>query len=60
MSIQKALEGNQSVVTYEVILATQSLVNKHGQELHEPAWDLIFTILLNIIKQLGLNFFYIC
>ncbi|XP_077299280.1 TSC complex subunit tuberin isoform X2 [Arctopsyche grandis] len=51
-SFLKALEGNQSVVTYEVILATQSLVNKHGQELHEPAWDLIFTILLNIIKQL--------
>lgn len=59
----QALEGNQSVVTYEVILAMQSLVHKHGQELHEPAWDLIFNILLTIINQLGLlniHTLYIC
>ncbi|GBP30758.1 Tuberin [Eumeta japonica] len=41
----------QQVVTYEVLLAVQSLITKFGQELHEPAWDIVFEILHTIIDQ---------
>ena len=39
-------------MAYEVILAIQSLINKHGKDLHEAAWDLIFKIMLTVTKQL--------
>jgi hypothetical protein len=50
----QALERNHSVVTYEVMLSIQRLVNKYGVELQDPAWDLVLSIAEAIIKYIGL------
>lgn len=54
-SFLRALESNHSVVTYEVMLSIQRLVNKYGVELQEPAWDLVLSILEAIVKYTEIN-----
>lgn len=52
----QALKSNHSVVTYEVMLSIQRLVNKYGLELQDPAWDLVLSIIEAIIGYIGLLF----
>ncbi|CAG9092834.1 unnamed protein product [Plutella xylostella] len=47
----QALSSNQPVVTYEVVLAVESLARRAALELHEPAWDALLQILSIIIQQ---------
>ncbi|XP_063895577.1 tuberin isoform X4 [Helicoverpa armigera] len=47
----KALEGNQPVVTYEVVLSVQSVVSRVPLELCEPAWDVLLAILRVVLQQ---------
>ncbi|KAM3956957.1 LOW QUALITY PROTEIN: TSC complex subunit tuberin [Aphomia sociella] len=47
----KALSGNHPVVTYEVVLAVQSLVSRCATELSEPTWDVLLQIIRTIIDQ---------
>ncbi|XP_047024247.1 tuberin isoform X12 [Helicoverpa zea] len=47
----KALEGNQPVVTYEVVLSVQSVVSRVPLELCEPAWDVLLSILRAVLQQ---------
>ncbi|KAJ9583770.1 hypothetical protein L9F63_021894, partial [Diploptera punctata] len=54
-SFLRALESNQSVVTYEVMLSIQRLVTKYGLELQDPAWDLILSIIEAIVKYTETN-----
>ncbi|KAF5285874.1 hypothetical protein FQA39_LY04335 [Lamprigera yunnana] len=51
-SIQQAVESNQSIVTYEVMLSMQGLITNLGLQLHDPEWDIIITILSIIIHQI--------
>lgn len=50
----QALESNQPVVTFEVILSVQRLISNFGYQLHDPEWDIIITILQIIISQVGM------
>lgn len=52
-SILQAVQSNQAVVTYEIMLSVQRLVNKFGVELQDPAWDTILNILSIVIRQIG-------
>ncbi|PSN43169.1 hypothetical protein C0J52_09893 [Blattella germanica] len=54
-SFLRALESNHSVVTYEVMLSIQRLVNKYGLELQDPAWDLVLSIIEAIIRYIETN-----
>jgi hypothetical protein len=54
--VLQALESNHSVVTYEVMLSIQRLVNKFGAELQDPAWDLVLSIIEAVINYIGLFF----
>lgn len=47
----QALEGNQQVVTYEVVVSMQSVVSRVPLELCEPAWDVLLNILRAIVQQ---------
>uniref|UniRef100_A0A1Y1N0Q7 Rap-GAP domain-containing protein n=1 Tax=Photinus pyralis TaxID=7054 RepID=A0A1Y1N0Q7_PHOPY len=51
-SIQQAVESNQPIVTYEVMLSMQGLITNLGLQLHDPEWDIIITILSIIIHQI--------
>lgn len=39
------------MVTYEVVLAIQSLVSRAAQELHEPAWDSLLQVIRKVLDQ---------
>lgn len=41
------------IVTYEVTLSIQRLIQNQGKELSEPTWDVIIDILLAIAKNNG-------
>ncbi|CAH0719708.1 unnamed protein product, partial [Brenthis ino] len=47
----KALAGRQAVVTYEVVVALQSLVARAPHELHAVAWDLLLDIVRAVLQQ---------
>lgn len=47
----QALEGNQPVVTYEVVVGVASCVARAPQELSEPAWDSVLRILRAVVSQ---------
>ncbi|KOB78178.1 putative tuberous sclerosis 2 isoform 3 [Operophtera brumata] len=47
----KALEGQQPVVTYEVLVGVQSAVSRAPLELCEPAWDVLLRILRAALQQ---------
>lgn len=47
----KALERNQPVVTYEIVVSVQSVVTKVPHELSEPAWDILLLILSAVLRQ---------
>lgn len=50
-SYLKVLESGQIIVTYEVILSLQTLLNKCGKDLSEPSWDIVIEILESILKN---------
>ncbi|CAG4992292.1 unnamed protein product [Colias eurytheme] len=47
----KALNGRQPVVTYEVVVALQSLVSRAPLDLHEVSWDVLLRIVREILDQ---------
>lgn len=47
----KALAGRHSVVTYEVVMALQSLVTRVHEQLHAVAWDLVLDIVRAVLQQ---------
>ncbi|XP_046959991.1 tuberin isoform X8 [Vanessa cardui] len=47
----KALAGRQPVVTYEVVVALQSLVARVPLEVDEVAWDLVLAIIRAVLQQ---------
>lgn len=54
-SFLKVLQSGYLIVTYEVILSIQTLLNKCGKELSEPSWDIVIEILENIIINIGMK-----
>ncbi|XP_060802820.1 tuberin [Amyelois transitella] len=50
-ALLKAVERKQSVVTYEVTLALQSLVSRAAAELQQPAWDLVLAAVRAVVDQ---------
>lgn len=54
-SIMRAVQCYQPTVAYEVVLAMQRLIHKHGFELLDPSWDIILDILSVIIDILRQN-----
>lgn len=49
--VLQALEGNQPVVTYEVVVSLQSVVARVPLELSEPAWDVLLSIVRTVLQQ---------
>ncbi|XP_034830671.1 tuberin isoform X1 [Maniola hyperantus] len=47
----KALTGRHLVVTYEVVVALESLVARVPMELHEVTWDLVLDIVRAVLQQ---------
>jgi tuberous sclerosis 2 len=52
-SYLKVLQSGHIIVTYEVILSMQTLLNKCGKELSEPSWDIVVEILESIVENIG-------
>lgn len=52
-SYRKVLQSGYIIVTYEVILSMQTLLNKCGKELSEPSWDIVVEILESIVENIG-------
>lgn len=50
----QVLCSQRIIVTYEVILGIQRLINTSGKELTEPSWDL----LCDILKAIADNILY--
>ncbi|KAK9508825.1 hypothetical protein O3M35_006287 [Rhynocoris fuscipes] len=53
---QSALRCKNTVVMYEVILSVQRLVNKHGNELLDPAWGYVLEIIKIVIKYIEFEY----
>lgn len=51
-SYLKVLQSGHIIVTYEVILSMQTLLNKSGRDLSEPSWDLVIEILESILENI--------
>lgn len=51
-SYLKVLQSGFIIVTYEVILSIQRMLDKCGKELSEPAWD----IMVEILERILINF----
>nr|XP_023024148.1 tuberin [Leptinotarsa decemlineata] len=54
-SFLHAIKCNQASVAFEVVLGLQHLVNRHGQELQNPAWSVLLQIILHIIHHFDLS-----
>lgn len=52
-SYLKVLRSGHVIVTFEVILSMQTLLNKCGKELSEPSWDIVIDILESILGNIG-------
>ncbi|XP_041978118.1 tuberin isoform X2 [Aricia agestis] len=50
-AFRRALDLRRPVVTYEVVMALQSLVARAPLELHEPAWDTLLDIADAALEQ---------
>lgn len=53
LSYFHVLHCEHIIVTYEVILSIQSLIQKYGHELGEPSWDIIINILKKTLDNLS-------
>ncbi|XP_063696439.1 tuberin [Culicoides brevitarsis] len=51
LSFLYSLKSGHMIVTYEVTLSIQRLIQNQGRELSEPTWDVIIDILLAIAKN---------
>lgn len=51
--ILQALKCRRIIVTYEVILAIQRLINLSGKDLSEPSWDVLCEILIAISDNIA-------
>ncbi|CRK93003.1 CLUMA_CG006605, isoform A [Clunio marinus] len=51
-SYLKALQSNHTIVTLEVIISIQTLLNKCGNDLSEPSWDIVVDILERIRENM--------
>ncbi|KFB51320.1 tuberous sclerosis complex 2 (TSC2) [Anopheles sinensis] len=54
-SFWNALKSRHVVVTYEVILSMNRLIQKSGTELNEPTWDIICDIMTEISHNLAIH-----
>lgn len=54
LSFLHALESKHIIVTYEVVLSIQRLVQKCGADLAEHSWDVILSILVSISDNINL------
>ena len=56
MLVSQALENSESsVVAYEVALSLHRLVSKYGREQQMVAWDLILSIMENLLNHLEVS-----
>lgn len=51
-SYLEVLQTCSLIVTYEVILSLQTLINKCGTDLSEPSWDIVVEILKQILSNI--------
>lgn len=58
-SFLHSLKSGHIIVTYEVTLSIQRLINNQGKDLSEPTWDVIIDILAAIAENNGIKFKYI-
>lgn len=49
----QVLQSQRIIVTYEVILGIQRLINTSGRELSEPSWDVLCDILKAIADNIS-------
>uniref|UniRef100_A0A182PJM1 Rap-GAP domain-containing protein n=1 Tax=Anopheles epiroticus TaxID=199890 RepID=A0A182PJM1_9DIPT len=54
-SFWNALKSRHVIVTYEVILSMNRLIQKSGNELNEPTWDIICDIMTEISHNLAIH-----
>lgn len=54
-SFLHSLQCNQVLVVYEVMLSVQGLVYRKGEELHDPAWDVLLDIVESVIEYVSVN-----
>lgn len=52
-SYLKVLQSDYVIVTYEVVLSMQTLLNKCGRDLSEPSWDIVLDIFNSILENIG-------
>lgn len=52
VSLPQALQCQRIIVTYEVIIGIQKLIDLSGKELSEPSWDVLCDILIEIYKNI--------
>ncbi|XP_017861847.1 PREDICTED: tuberin [Drosophila arizonae] len=52
MGFRNALDSNEVIVTYEVILSVRMVINKYRHELSEIIWDLICDIMSAIVDNI--------
>lgn len=52
-SYLNVLRSGYEIVTFEVILSMQTLLNKSGRDLSEPSWDLVIEILETVFDNIG-------
>lgn len=50
----QVLESQRVIVTYEVIIGVQRLVDSSGRDLSEPSWD----VLCDLLKMIADNIAY--
>ena len=51
-SYLQVLKSKHLIVTYEVVLSIQTVIQKCGQELSEPSWDIVVSILESILANI--------
>lgn len=54
----QSLRSGHLIVTYEVALSIQRLIQNQGRELSEPTWDVILDILSGIADNNGTIFLF--
>ncbi|XP_053679837.1 tuberin [Anopheles nili] len=54
-SFWNALKSRHVIVTYEVILSINRLIQRSGSELNEPTWDIIYDIMTEISHNLAIH-----
>ena len=51
----QALNCNNNIVAYEVVLSLHRLVKKYGKELQLMTWDIVLDIMEKLLKHIEVN-----